>query len=60
MHEKPNKPAPVKKEWAKPEVRVIVLTAEEVLAVGCKTRQLGNNVLHKFCGIAQGCNQEGS
>ena len=52
--------APEKKRWEKPQIRVILLNAEEVLAVGCKTTRLGVNVLRRFCGIAQGCNQAGS
>jgi hypothetical protein len=51
---------PVKKKWEKPEVRAIQLQAEEVLAVGCKMARTGSNFGNRFCGIAQGCNQEGS
>ena len=49
-----------KERYEKPELVVIELKAEEVLAVGCKT--VGRNSVGNFpvCGRFQGCNQQGS
>ncbi len=48
-----------KQPYQKPELVVIRLKLEEVLAVGCK--QTGRtNVGFPVCGFAQGCNQRGS
>ncbi|HUL77402.1 MAG TPA: hypothetical protein VL691_09085 [Vicinamibacteria bacterium] len=46
--------------YEKPELVVIDLKAEEVLAVGCKT--VGRSGVGNFpvCGRLQGCNQQGS
>jgi hypothetical protein len=49
-----------KEPYEKPELVVIELKAEEVLAVGCKTvgrRGIGN---WPVCGRLQGCNRQGS
>jgi len=49
-----------KERYEKPELLVIELKAEEVLAVGCKTvgrRSFGNR---DNCGFAAGCNRRGS
>jgi hypothetical protein len=49
-----------KEPYEKPELVVIELKAEEVLAVGCKT--VGRNSVGPWpaCGFAQGCNRQGS
>jgi len=48
-----------KERYEKPELVVIELKAEEVLAVGCKT--VGRtNVGRSSCGFAVGCNTRGS
>jgi hypothetical protein len=48
-----------KERYEKPELVVIELKAEEVLAVGCKT--VGRiNVGRPVCGFAVGCNTRGS
>lgn len=48
-----------KQRYEKPELVVIQLKLEEVLAVGCK--QVGRtNVGFPVCGFFQGCNQRGS
>ena len=49
-----------KERYEKPELVVIDLKAEEVLAVGCKTT--GRTGVGPFptCGRLQGCNQQGS
>jgi hypothetical protein len=49
-----------KERYEKPELLVIELKAEEVLAIGCKqgpTRGFGNN---PNCGIQAGCSRRGS
>jgi hypothetical protein len=49
-----------KERYEKPELLVIELKAEEVLAVGCKT--VGQTAFggRPTCGFAQGCNRRGS
>jgi hypothetical protein len=49
-----------KERYEKPELVVIELKAEEVLAVGCKT--VGKTAAggRPVCGFAQGCNRRGS
>lgn len=49
-----------KERYEKPELLVIELKAEEVLAVGCKT--VGRTAFggRPVCGFAQGCNRRGS
>jgi len=48
-----------KERYEKPELVVIELKAEEVLAVGCKT--IGRNAVGvSACGFARGCNRVGS
>jgi hypothetical protein len=49
-----------KERYEKPELLVIELKAEEVLAVGCKT--VGQNAFggKPTCGFAAGCNRRGS
>jgi hypothetical protein len=49
-----------KEPYEKPELLVIELKAEEVLAVGCKT--VGGTAFggRPLCGFAQGCNRRGS
>jgi hypothetical protein len=49
-----------KERYEKPELLVIELKAEEVLAIGCKT--VGHTALYgrPVCGFAQGCNRRGS
>jgi hypothetical protein len=48
-----------KERYEKPELVVIELKAEEVLAVGCKTAGR-TNVGAGACGFALGCNARGS
>ena len=48
-----------KERYEKPELVVIELKAEEVLAVGCKTAGR-TNVGRPLCGFAAGCNTRGS
>lgn len=48
-----------KERYEKPELLVIELKAEEVLAVGCKTPQK-SAAGWPNCGFAQGCNRRGS
>jgi hypothetical protein len=49
-----------KERYEKPELLVISVKAEEVLAVGCKT--VGKTAFggRPVCGFAQGCNRRGS
>jgi hypothetical protein len=49
-----------RERYEKPELLVIELKAEEVLAVGCKT--VGQTAFggRPTCGFAQGCNRRGS
>lgn len=49
-----------KEHYEKPELVVIELKAEEVLAVGCKVPGINRNVGYPACGFAQGCNRRGS
>jgi len=52
-------PMAAKERYEKPQLVVIELKAEEVLAVGCKI--VGRtNVGFPICGFAQGCNTRGS
>ena len=54
-------PMKPKERYEKPELLVIELKAEEVLAVGCKN--VGKNNVgtpDNVCGFAQGCNKRGS
>jgi hypothetical protein len=48
-----------KEPYEKPELVVIELKAEEVLAVACKTATR-TNVGRGACGFAVGCNTRGS
>jgi len=48
-----------KERYEKPELLVIELKAEEVLAVGCKQPGKSNSGF-PVCGFAQGCNRRGS
>jgi hypothetical protein len=49
-----------KEPYEKPEVVVIELKAEEVLAVGCKAIGRRGVGVNPACGAAVGCNQRGS
>ena len=51
-----------RKPYEKPRLRTIELAAEEVLATGCKTPDLGptNFGGQPFCGISNSCVLEGS
>jgi hypothetical protein len=49
-----------KERYERPELVVIELKAEEVLAVGCKTPGTRTAVGWPNCGFAQGCNRRGS
>jgi len=56
----PMQPKP-KERYEKPELLVIELKAEEVLAVGCKNVGKNNvGTADNVCGFAQGCNRRGS
>jgi hypothetical protein len=48
-----------KERYEKPELVVIQLKLEEVLAIGCKSPGR-SNVGFGSCGFAQGCNRRGS
>jgi hypothetical protein len=50
----------LKEQYEKPELLVIELKAEEVLAVGCKT--IGKFAFNgrPNCGFGAGCNRRGS
>ena len=50
----------VKERYEKPELVVIELKAEEVLAVGCKNVGKSAVGLPVVCGQANRCNQRGS
>lgn len=53
--------AKIRKPYEKPELRVIEMKEEEVLAVGCKsTGPLQTNVNQSSCGYNSNCNQLGS
>ena len=52
--------APVKEPYEKPELRVIRLTADEVLAVGCKTTGPTTAVGLGACGLQVPCVTSGS
>ncbi len=49
-----------KRLYEKPELRVIEMKEDEVMAVGCKMPAGQQNVTFPSCGFAQGCNQRGS
>jgi hypothetical protein len=49
-----------KKRYEKPELEVIELQPNEVLAVGCKTAAGANVTGPPSCGQGAGCNQVGS
>ncbi len=49
-----------KEPYEKPEVVVIALEAEQVLAVGCKTPSPQQNVGFPACGIGNRCITHGS
>jgi hypothetical protein len=49
-----------KEPYEKPELVVIELKAEEVLAVGCKTTGRTGVGPWPACGRLQGCNRQGS
>jgi hypothetical protein len=53
-------PAASKEPYQKPELVVIELKAEEVLAVGCKTTARRGVGPWLACGRLQGCNRQGS
>jgi hypothetical protein len=56
----PMPPKP-KERYERPELLVIELKAEEVLAVGCKNVGKNNvGTADNVCGFAQGCNRRGS
>jgi hypothetical protein len=52
--------APKKKPYQKPELKVIEVKEEEVLAIGCKTIGPTSNVGFSNCGTGNGCNSAGS
>lgn len=52
-------PMAAKERYEKPQLVVIELKAEEVLAVGCKA-PTRSNVGAGACGFAVGCNTRGS
>ena len=50
-----------RRPWDKPEVKVIELTAEEVMAVGCKQRRGGRAAGGRpNCGLVNFCSAAGS
>jgi len=49
-----------KERYEKPELVVIELKAEEVLAVGCKSVARTGVGMQPACGSTRGCNQRGS
>ena len=49
-----------KKPYQKPELRVIEMKEDEVMAVGCKMPAGPSNFGHSSCGIGNGCNARGS
>lgn len=49
-----------KEPYEKPEVAVIALEAEQVLAVGCKTPSPQVNVGVPACGLGVPCSSNGS
>jgi len=52
-------PKPPKEPYEPPELLEISLTAEEVMAVGCKRRPGQTNVNRNVCGLGI-CNRQGS
>ena len=53
-------PMEAKERYEKPELVVIELKAEEVLAVGCKTVGKSGVNGRPNCGVGQGCIRPGS
>ena len=51
---------PKKKPYEKPELRVIEVKEDEVMAVGCKMPGGPSNFGQPSCGTASGCNARGS
>jgi hypothetical protein len=51
---------PGKKPYEKPELRVIEMKEDEVLAVGCKMPAGPSNFGQPSCGIGGNCNVRGS
>jgi len=49
-----------KKPYQKPELRVIEMKEDEVMAVGCKMPAGPSNFGQPSCGIGTGCNARGS
>jgi hypothetical protein len=58
--EKNNKNKIVKSAYEKPQLNIIELAAEEVLAVGCKMAGGPVNVGQPSCGIFNSCISQGS
>jgi hypothetical protein len=54
------KKEPEKSSYEKPQLHIIELAAEEVLAVGCKMPGGPNNVGVASCGIGRRCSTRGS
>lgn len=52
--------AKLRKPYEKPELRVIEMREEEVMAVGCKTLTGAAASGNPGCGILAGCNAQGS
>jgi len=50
----------LKAAYEKPQLNVIELAAEEVLATGCKMPGGANNVGRPSCGIGNRCSTRGS
>jgi hypothetical protein len=50
----------VKSAYEKPQLNIVELAAEEVLAVGCKMPGGQNNVGQPSCGIGARCSTRGS
>ncbi len=49
-----------KKPYERPELRVIEMKEDEVMAVGCKMPAGPTNFGQPGCGIGTGCNARGS
>ena len=58
--EKDTKMKRMKAVYEKPQLNIIELAAEEVLAVGCKMTGGPSNVSHASCGIFNNCISQGS
>lgn len=54
------KKEPEKSSYEKPQLNIIELAAEEVLAVGCKMPAGPRNVGQPSCGIGARCSTRGS